>query len=697
MKKTIKLSRIHCAGCAENLEQKVAEVDGVNSVSIDFLNRIVTLDVNAIKSKDIIKSVEECITKFDSSIKIIKDEELEKEEKKEKLEKILSLLRIAICLAFGISGYFIPDGLFALKLSFYILSYLAVGYTVIIESFKHIKKGKVFDENFLMFIATVGAFVLQQYIEAIAVMLFYSVGEFFEELAVEKSKRRIKSISEIRADNANLLIDGEERIVDVNVLKIGDKIIIKPGERVPVDCEVISGNSYINTSAITGESKEQFVKEKSSLLSGCINISGVITAKVTSTMQDSTASKILDLVEKSSKNKAKTEKFITRFAKWYTPIVVGVALLLFLIPGIITGSYYTWLYRALVFLVVSCPCALVLSVPLGYFAGIGASARNGILIKGANYLELLARVDSVVFDKTGTLTCGNFKIKDIYATENSSKEEVLELIAYAEFYSNHRIAKSIVSEYKKQINNAWIEDYTEVPGKGVVAKLFMEECIVGNAEFLHEYNIIFNECREIGTVIYIAKNKEFLGYIVVDDKIKEDSFKIRDSLKAYGVKNTYMFTGDNEEVAGDISKRLNLDGYYAKMLPNEKVEKLSLIKSNGNGTIVFVGDGINDAPVLATVDVGISMGGVGSDAAIEASDVVIMTDEPSKVVESIKVAKKTRKIVLENIIFTLGIKVAVLVLSALGITGMWLAIFADIGVALLAVLNSMRAMIKPKR
>ena len=692
MKKEIKLSRIHCAGCAENLEQKVAEVDGVNSVHIDFLTRVVTIDIQPSHSKEIIKKVEDTITKFDSSIKIIDDSKLKKEEKREKIAKILDVCKIFIAICFAVSGYFIPENLFWLKLSFYIVSYIAVGFDVIIEALKHIIKGKLFDENFLMTIATIGAFILSEYIEAIAVMLFYSIGEFFEKLAVEKSKRRIRSLSKIKSDTANVIESGKENVIPVENVKVGDKIVIKPGERVPLDVMVVSGSSYINNQAITGESKEIFVKENDELLSGGINGEGLIIARVIREYKDSTVSKILDMVERATKNKAKTERFITKFSKWYTPIVVGLAVLLFLIPSLITGDYTSWLYRALVFLVVSCPCALVLSIPLGYFAGIGSCARQGIMIKGANYLEMLAKVEAVVFDKTGTLTKGDFKVVKIYASDESSEEEVLELISYGEFYSNHKIAKSIVKCYKKDVNTAWIEDYKEIPGKGIKARIFMEECLIGNEEFLRENNVDIPQIEEIYTVIYLAKSGKFLGYVAVGDELKKDSALAIGKLKDLGIKNISMLTGDNDLIAKSIAEEIKLDSYYSKLLPNGKVEKLKKLKEKYK-TIAFVGDGINDAPVLASTDVGVSMGGMGSDAAVEASDVVLMTDEPSKLIDGLRIAKKTRKLVLENIMFTLGVKTIVLGLSAFGITGMWLAIFADIGVALIAVLNSMRAMI----
>ena len=695
MKKTLKLNRIHCVACALNLEDKVREVEGVESVSIDFMTKTVNLEIDLKNSAEILKNVETAITKFDGSIRILDESEEEKQAKKERLKKIFNLVEIALAIVLTIVAFVLPASVNWLKITLYVLAYLCVGYDVIFIAVKNIFNGKVFDENFLMFIATIGALALQEFTEAIAVMLLYSVGEFLEGLAVEKSKRRVKSLLSIKADGANVINDGEEVLTRIEEVKVNDIIRIKPGEKVPLDCKVVEGKSYINTSAITGESKEVFVCENSELLSGSINGEGVLECRVTKLAKDSAASKIIDLVEKATKNKATTERFITRFSKWYTPIVVLVAVLLLVIPVAVGQDFSTWLYRALVFLVVSCPCALIISIPLGYFAGIGSLARNGVLVKGATYIDMLAEVKTVIFDKTGTLTKGDFEVTKIHAEQNSSEEEVLELIAYAENFSNHRIAKSIVKKYGKSINIAWVEDYSEKAGKGVVATLFMEECLVGNAELLKENNIEFVEATEPGTVVYLAKSGEYLGYIIVADAIKEDSYLVSSMLKDCSVSHVSMFTGDNESVAKDVASKLNLDSYYAGLLPEDKVEKLKELQKNGR--LAFVGDGINDAPVLATVDVGVSMGGLGSDAAIEASDVVLMTDEPSKLCSAITVSKKTKNIIIENIVFILLLKAVVLVLTALGYSGMWLAIFADVGVALLAVLNSLRAMITPRK
>lgn len=695
MKKQIKLSRIHCAGCAEALEQKINEIEEVESASIDFSTKTIIYEAGRRhgQEKEIRDKIIDVVKKFDHTIQIVEEDD-EKQAKKEKIHKIIDISKIFVCIALAVVGFVLPEKIMWLKITPYVLAYLCVGYEVLISAFLNLFKGKLLDENFLMTVATIGAFAVQEYVDAIAVMLFYSIGEFLEGVAVEKSKKRIKSLLLVKAETANVVTSEGEQTVDVSLVKEGATIRIKAGEKVPLDCVVLEGSSYLNTSAVTGESKELFVENGAEILSGSINGEGVILCRVIRAEEDSTMTKIIKLVENANKNKAKTERFITKFAKIYTPIVVGLAVLLACIPPIFGQPFNVWLYRALTFLVVSCPCALILSIPLGYFAGLGSSARKGVLIKGATHLETLAKADTVIFDKTGTLTYGDFEVSEIYATEDSSKEEVLELIAYAESFSNHRIAKSIVKAYQKDINTAWVEEYKEIAGKGVKCTLFNEECIVGNASLLKENGIVFEEADKPGTVIYIAKSGTYLGYVLIVDKEKEDSGLAIKMLKENGIKTVCMFTGDNEKVASAVSKDLGIDKTFAGLLPEQKVEKISAIENAK--TVVFVGDGINDAPALATASVGVSMGGVGSDAAIETADVVLMTDNPKQLVDAVKIAKKTRKITMENIVFIMAIKVAVLALSAFGLASMWLAIFADVGVCLLAVLNSLRVLILPK-
>lgn len=695
MKKQIKLSRIHCAGCAEALEQKINEIEGVQNALIDFASKTITYEISHnTKDEDVRENIISSVKKFDHTIQIVDDSNQESQAKKEQIKRCWDIAKIFICIAFLIAGLCVPESLNVLKISFFVVAYIVVGYEVLLSAVLNLFRGKIFDENFLMSVATIGAFAICEFVEAIAVMLFYSVGEFLEGLAVDKSKKRIRSLLLIKAETANLIVGDEEQSVPVSRVKEGSIIRIKPGEKVPLDSLVLEGTSYLNTSAVTGESKELFVRPGAEILSGAINVDGMLLCKVLRDENDSTVTKIINLVENANKNKAKTEKFITKFSKIYTPIVVVCAVLLAVIPVLFGLEFKVWLYRALTFLVVSCPCALVLSIPLGYFAGLGSSARKGVLIKGASHLENLAKSDTVVFDKTGTLTYGEFEVSKIYATQDSSEEEVLELVAYAESFSNHRIAKSIVCAYNKSINTAWVSNYKEVAGEGVLVELFNEPCVVGNATLLKENGIEFSPVDDAGTIVYLAKSGVYLGFVLISDKIKEDSKIAIEQLKENGIKNVCMFTGDNSHIAETVASGLGIDTCYSELLPKQKVERLAELKNANN--VVFVGDGINDAPALATATVGVSMGGVGSDSAIETSDIVLMTDNPLQLVDAVKIAKKTRRIITENIVFIMLIKIAVLVLSAFGVSGMWLAIFADVGVCLLAVLNSLRILITPK-
>ncbi len=587
-----------------------------------------------------------------------------------------------------------------LKIMLFALSYLIVSYEVLINSAINISHGKIFDENFLMSIASIGAFIIGEYTEAVMVMLLFGIGEMLENFAVERSKKTIRSVLEIKQPYANLILESGDREVTLDRVKVGDLIRIKAGERVPLDSEVVEGVSYLDMSALTGETKEKVVNVGDELLSGSINGSSPLVARVTRLEKDSTVSKIIDMVQNATETKAKSEKFISKFSKIYTPTVIALAFIIMLVPPIFVGfsEFSTYAYRALCFLVVSCPCALVISVPLTYFAGIGASSRIGVMVKGANFLEALSKVDSVIFDKTGTLTEGNFEISEIYAVDEKTEEEILEICAYAESYSNHRIAKSILKAYKekfdgKEINSAWINGYTEIAGEGIKANIFMQDVLVGNAKLLKDNDINFVEMAKVGTTLYIAIAGEFAGYIVISDTIKKDSEKAVQDLKKLGIEDISICTGDEENVAKWVSSKLGIKNYYSGLLPEDKVLIIT-DKSQAGKTVAFVGDGINDAPSLANANVGISMGGFGSDVAVEASDVVVMTDEPSKVAQAIKKAKKTRRIVLENIIGSIAIKVAILALIAFGFSGMWLAVFADVGVSLLAVLNSLRALLK---
>lgn len=584
-----------------------------------------------------------------------------------------------------------------IKRALFIVSYIIVGFEILKKAFKNITRGKVFDENFLMSVATLGAFGIGEFPEAVAVMLFYQVGELFQSYAVDKSRKSISSLMDIRPDYANLIKDGKEEKIDPDDIKIGDIIIVKPGEKIPLDGVVIEGTSMIDTKALTGEYVPRRVNFGDEILSGCINLDGVLKINVTKEFEESTVSKILDLVENASSKKSKSENFITKFARYYTPIVVVIALFLAIIPPLILKDleYSKWIYRALSFLVVSCPCALVISIPLSFFGGIGGASKQGILIKGSNYLEALSSTEAVVFDKTGTLTEGVFEVQKI-TPSGIAEEELIEIAAYAESYSSHPIANSIKLAYGKEISSEKIIDIKELPGRGILANIEGKNVLIGNEKLMQENNVNFQRLEDIGTVLYIAINNNFAGSILITDKIKKDSLKTIKRLKSYGIKDTIMLSGDKKEVAESISKELEIDKVYSELLPDGKVEKLEELLKNKStkGKIAFVGDGINDAPVLALADIGIAMGALGSDSAIEAADVVIMTDEPSKIITAINISKKTMRIVKENIVFAITVKILILILTAMGITSMWWAVFADVGVSIIAIVNSLRMLSK---
>lgn len=609
--------------------------------------------------------------------------------KKEVTKVVIALILFLISLIIPFENAWINIGI-------YIISYLIVGLDVLIEAIKNIFKGEVFDENFLMTIATIGAFAIGEYPEAVAVMLFYQIGEMFQSYAVDKSRKSIASLMDIRPDFANIKKNGSIEKVSPDKISIGDIIIVKPGEKVPLDGTIVDGNSMLDTSALTGESVPREVSIGDEVLSGSINQNGLIEIKVTKSFGESTVSKILDLVENASSKKSKSENFISKFAKYYTPIVVVIAVLLAIIPPIIfkETEFIQWLYRALTFLVVSCPCALVISIPLGFFGGIGGASKLGVLVKGSNYLEALSKTEVVVFDKTGTLTEGVFEVKKVNSVD-ITKEDLIKYAAYAESFSNHPIANSLKKAYGKDIDNKKISETHELSGLGVNAVVDGKEVFVGNEKLMQEKNIEYIKCNEIGTILYVAINNQFKGTIIISDKIKADAKKAIEKLKKNNVKKIVMLTGDKKAVGESVAKELGLDEVYTELLPNNKVEKVEeLMKSKSEkGKLAFVGDGINDAPVLAISDIGIAMGGLGSDAAIEAADVVLMTDEPSKVVDAIKISKKTLKIVKQNIIFAIVVKILVLILSAIGLSNMWQAVFADVGVSVLAILNALRVLV----
>ena len=603
------------------------------------------------------------------------------------------LYKIIVALILFFLGFFIKNE--TVQSVLYLAAYVLAGYDVLLKAVKNISKGKVFDENFLMAIASIGSIILSDYAEGAAVMLFYQVGEYFQSYAVNKSRKSIGDLMDICPDYANIEKDGQIIQVDPDDIEIGNEIIVKPGEKVPLDGIVLGGNSTLDTSALTGESVPREVYEGDEILSGCINLNGILRIKVTKEFDESTAAKILELIENASSEKSKAENFITVFAKYYTPIVVTCALLLAVLPPLILDEAFgSWIYRALIFLVISCPCALVISIPLGFFGGIGAASSSGVLVKGSNYLEALSKSEIMVFDKTGTLTKGVFKVEEVNNEDGVDADELIETTAYAEAFSNHPIALSVKERYGKDIDNNRVGDVKELAGFGVKAIVDEKEVLVGKYALMRENNIDASEADSIGTVLYVSKDGKFLGSLVLRDEIKEDSKEALKSLKEAGIRKTVMLTGDKKEIGEYVGKELGLDEVYTELLPIDKVNKVKELmdKKSENGKLVFVGDGLNDAPVLTMADIGIAMGGLGSDAAIEASDIVIMTDEPSKIMTGYKISKKTLSIVKENIFIALFVKIGVMALGALGLANMWEAIFADVGVAVIAILNSIRVL-----
>lgn len=691
IKKQFLLKGLECANCASKIEAEVKNIEGVNEVNVDFVSEKLTIDIDNEKELNRIKKeIKKVINKIETGVKVVEEDEKFSKEQSNKLyiQLIIGTIIYLVALIFDFS--------FWIELSLYLVSYLLIGGEILLRALKNIMKGQVFDENFLMTIATIGAFAIGEFPEGVAVMLFYQIGEIFQNLAVNKSRRSITELMDIRPDFANLKLNGNIVKVSPEEVNVGDSVVVKPGEKIPLDGTIIEGKSMVDTSALTGESMPREVEIGNEVLGGFVNKNGLIVIQVTKKFGESTVSKILDLVENASSKKAPTQNFITKFASYYTPIVVIISILIAIIPPMILqdATFSDWIYRALIFLVISCPCALVISIPLGFFGGIGGASRAGILVKGSNYLEALNNVETVVFDKTGTLTKGVFKVTEIVTKANITKEELLEFAACGEVYSNHPIALSILKAYDKEVNKEEIEDYQEVSGHGIKVIIKGKKVLIGNKKLMYEEGIETEIVNTIGTLVHIAIDEIYSGYIVISDEIKDDVESTIKSLKEIGVKNIVMLTGDINSVAENISNKLGLDEFYAELLPDQKVEKLEMLynKKSSKGKLVFVGDGINDAPVLARADIGIAMGALGSDAAIEAADIVIMTDQPSKITTAIKIAKKTRKIVWQNILFAMGVKAIVLILGAGGIATMWEAVFADVGVTVIAVINAMRVM-----
>lgn len=611
------------------------------------------------------------------------------------MENKKGILKMIGTIVLFLMATFLPIQNKAVVIGLYVVSYLCVGLEIILKSLHNIRKGEIFDENLLMTIATIGAFAIGKYAEAIAVMLLYQIGEMFQDYATDKSKKSITELMDIRPDYANLKQNGQIQKVNPNVVKVGDIIVVKPGEKIPLDGILVKGDTMLDMSALTGESVPQKVEEQEEVLSGCINMNHLIEVKVTKVFQESTVSKILDLVQNSSHKKSKSENFITKFAKYYTPVVVIVAFLLAVGMPLLTGEAFSkWVYRALVFLVISCPCALVISVPLSFFAGIGASAKKGILVKGGNYLEQLAKAQIMVFDKTGTLTKGVFRVQKMMCAPGVEKEELLRYAAYAENYSTHPIAHSVLEAYGKEIDTTHIEKVEELTGKGIQATIEGKELLVGNDKLMQEFQIPIRKVQEIGTILYVAMDGKYAGYLVIADEIKVDAVKAMQELRKQGVEKLVMLTGDKKQVGEAVAKKLQMDQVYSELLPDQKVAKVEALlqQKKANKTLAFIGDGINDAPVLARADIGIAMGAMGSDAAIEAADIVLMTDEPSKIAETMKITRKTLRIVKENIVFAISVKILILILGVFGISTMWEAVFADVGVSFLAILNAIRVL-----
>lgn len=694
--KKYKLNNLDCASCASKIENSLSKLEEVKFVNVNFVNSTMTIDTdNLDKVKNHIKKLEPEV--------VVEDLNAEKAtiSKSELVENKETIIKTVLGICFLIIGMVFENQIH--NTPFHIgeylvfgIGYLIVGWAVISSAFKNIIRGQFFDEKFLMTIATLGAFAIDQMPEAVAVMLFYVVGELFQDIAVNRSRKSIKALLEIKPEFANLVINGESTRVSPESIQVGDTIIVKPGEKIPLDGEVINGDSFVDTSALTGESVPRKMKKDDLVLSGTINQTGVLTIKVTKIFSESSVSKILELVENASSKKAETEKFITTFAKYYTPVVVISALLLAILPPLLFSgqTFSEWIYRALVVLVISCPCALVISIPLGYFGGIGSASRKGILVKGSNFLDALTQVTTVVFDKTGTLTKGEFKVSEVVTSNGFSKEEILEYAAYAETNSNHPIAKSISEAFAKDIEKQRIKKVEEISGHGIKAVVDKKTILAGNDKLLHRENITHPVCNVEGTVVHIAIDTVYAGYIIISDSLKDDAIQAIENLKAKNIQ-TVMLTGDNQFAAQAFAKRLGIDNFYYELLPEDKVKHIEqLIAESKGGKVAFVGDGINDAPVIARADVGIAMGALGSDAAIETADVVLMTDSPSKVALSIDVAKITRSIVWQNIYFAMGVKLIFIVLGVFGVATMWEAVFGDMGVALIAVFNAIRILRK---
>ena len=707
----LSIEGLDCPNCAAKVERKINTLEGIKEATVDFLGKKIVVLADEISENELVELIQTEVDKIEDGVKVFvpkvqAGESSSEEEDTGKIKKKLLIGGILFVL-----GIFVPKTLFIPKLAVFLVSYLVIGGNVLLSAFKNILNGQVFDENFLMAIATIGAFAIGEYPEGVAVMLFYQLGELLQGIAVNNSRKSIVSLMDIRPDYANIKVGEGIKKVSPEEIKVGEIIVVKPGEKVPLDGKIVKGASTFDTSALTGESLPREAKAGHDVLSGFINKNGLIEIQVAKVFSESTVSKILYLMENAGSKKSKTENFITKFARYYTPAVVITALIVAIFPPLLIqgATFSDWIYRALIFLVVSCPCALVISIPLGFFGGIGGASRHGILIKGTNYLEVLNNLESVVMDKTGTLTKGIFKVTEVNAENNikindfqNNKTELtkpllLKYAAHIEKFSNHPIAQSIVAEYENSVSKVdenVVKDFEEISGFGIKVNINNHQFLAGNSKLMNLENITFDKKENLGTAIYLAADGKYIGNILISDEVKEDSTRAIKGMKENGVKEIVMLTGDNEAIGKNIAEKLGIDKVFTELLPNEKVEKLEEIykTKSEKGKVAFVGDGINDAPVLARADLGIAMGGAGSDAAIEAADVVIMNDEPSKIVTAIKIAKKTKEIVWQNITIAFAIKIVVMALGLFGDATMWEAVFADVGVALLAVLNATRVL-----
>ncbi|MEZ7717324.1 heavy metal translocating P-type ATPase [Leptotrichia wadei] len=707
----LSIEGLDCPNCAAKVERKINTLEGIKEATVDFLGKKIVVLADEISENELVELIQTEVDKIEDGVKVFvpkvqAGESSSEEEDTGKIKKKLLIGGILFVL-----GIFVPKTLFIPKLAVFLVSYLVIGGDVLLSAFKNILNGQVFDENFLMAIATIGAFAIGEYPEGVAVMLFYQLGELLQGIAVNNSRKSIVSLMDIRPDYANIKVGEGIKKVSPEEIKVGEIIVVKPGEKVPLDGKIVKGVSTFDTSALTGESLPREAKAGDDVLSGFINKNGLIEIQVAKIFSESTVSKILYLMENAGSKKSKTENFITKFARYYTPVVVITALIVAIFPPLLIqgATFSDWIYRALIFLVVSCPCALVISIPLGFFGGIGGASRHGILIKGTNYLEVLNNLESVVMDKTGTLTKGIFKVTEVNAENNikindfeNNKTELtkpllLKYAAHIEKFSNHPIAQSIVAEYENSVSKVdenVVKDFEEISGFGIKVNINNHQFLAGNSKLMNLENITFDKKENLGTAIYLAADGKYIGNILISDEVKEDSARAIKGMKENGVKEIVMLTGDNEAIGKNIAEKLGIDKVFTELLPNEKVEKLEEIykTKSKKGKVAFVGDGINDAPVLARADLGIAMGGAGSDAAIEAADVVIMNDEPSKIVTAIKIAKKTKEIVWQNITVAFAIKIVVMALGLFGDATMWEAVFADVGVALLAVLNATRVL-----